>query len=1253
MHFKRFEIQGYKSFATRTQFEIDAGITAVVGPNGSGKSNIMDALRWIIGETTTSQMRAKRMEDVIFAGSESRAPAGLAEARIVLDNADKWLPLDAAEVEVVRRVHRNGESEFRINDNRVRLREIQELFSQGGLGSGSHALMGQGLVEEVLRLKPVERRGLIEEVADVRRHRLRMIDSRRKRERAEENLARARLLIDEIAPRMRTVERQARRAIQHAELSAELHTALRDHYGREWRRLTASTQERRAAARERAAARTQAEAASAQAEQGMERWRADVDAAREALEAASAERRRLADAVRDLESKQELARQRRDLLRQRTTELEADVGALRERLGEPGSGPSDEQRQSVEAAAAAAAAEVARAESALTAATTALTALRERREQADATLARLEREQSDDERRLAESSERLAQLQASAPQREIELRAIVQRLEAAQDAAQEAGRVQAETGVAAADAHDRRAELARDYNLAAARLRDLESARSQRERDLTRARDRLLMLRELQAESEGMHQGLRALFGSRGVPRDGEPTGIPGVVGVLRHLVHAPRGLEQAIEAALGDYLDAVIFASSDEALSTMRLLVQERAGRIMALPLDETRPRAPLAMPPERGVIGVASEIVRCRGEYRSVVDTLLGRTVIVEDVETGRDIVQRGLGVAVTRDGYLLRANGALAGGRLAESGSFTRENELRSLPAQIEELERSLAESADVAERSRALEALAVELKQAEEAAEEATAARARAQEATGQRRADVAALSGEADVVEAMIARAAEETELLGKVEAEVASARAARAGERGSARDAAPDEAALAAARAAHAESLRALGAAQALQSAAQGEKRTLDEAEAARRAEIDRTRSALQAREAQLGNTRDELQQSDIALTSLERELGEARLRRDERAAGDDDDAASQEAQRLQILLAEDSGRREAVARCQQLRIEAEKALVAAEAALREEEAAVERLREQMHGDELTLDDEGRVVPEAGATVPAFLKADADPDAGAAPARTAVASAVSSGDAPASAAPADSEAPSPSAGDGPAAGPPPPDDPPPESDDALRERIETLRGRLRWLGTVNPDAAEEYEQIRTRHDELSVQVADLEGAERRMLQAEAELATIIEERFGEAYTRVDAEFQRYFKLMFRGGSARLTLTEEEDAEAAGVEIVAQPPGKRVENLNMLSGGERSLTAIALLFALLEVRPAPFCVLDEVDAALDEANVGRFVGALKELARRTQFVVITHNRRTIEQADSIYGITMGEDSVSRVLSVRLADLNLDE
>ena len=846
------------------------------------------------------------------------------------------------------------------------------------------------------------------------------------------------------------------------------------------------------------------------------------------------------------------------------------------------------------------------AQDALDAAAARLAWLRRAHDEATAAQAAIDREAQADDRRLAESAQRLARIRAQLPERERALRTAGARLTGAEAAAEEAQAAQAAAGVAAADAHDRRAELARDYNLAAARLRDLETDRNRRERDLTRARDRLQMLRELQGESEGMHQGLRALFGTHGVPRDGEPTGIPGVAGVLRRIVHAPRGLERAIEAALADYLNAVIFTSADEALSTMTLLVQERAGRIVALPLDATRPRPPLAMSPERGVIGVASQMVRCRAEYRGVVDTLLGRTVIVEDLATGRDLVKRGLGAAVTRDGYLLRPNGALSGGRLAETGTFEREAELRSLPEQIEHLQRSLAADADVDERRRALESLGAELQHAEGAAEEAAAARARAQEAAGSRRADVSALHGEAGAAEAALARAREDLRAAAAVEAEVAAADARRSAQRETVSAARPGDAALAEASGAQSAALRTLAAAQARVAAAQAERRRLDEADAAQALALRRAREALADREARRGAAATELAACSATLAALDTELAAARRERDAGPVLDDD--TSPQALALARVLAGEPARREAVARCQSARIEAEKALVEAQAALRESETALERLHEAMRGDDLALDAEGRVAPLADAGAP------------------------------------DAEAP--------AAPPAPPADASPEADADLRLRVETLRGRLRWLGTVNPEAAAEFAQIRARHDELTVQIEDLEGAERRMLSAEAELSALIQERFADACRRVDAEFQRYFRLMFRGGAARLLLTDEDDLETSGVELVAQPPGKRVENLSMLSGGERSLTAIALLFALLEVRPAPFCVLDEVDAALDEANVGRFVGALKELAQRTQFVVITHNRRTIEQADSIYGVTMGEDSVSRVLSVRLVDLGLD-
>jgi chromosome segregation protein len=311
------------------------------------------------------------------------------------------------------------------------------------------------------------------------------------------------------------------------------------------------------------------------------------------------------------------------------------------------------------------------------------------------------------------------------------------------------------------------------------------------------------------------------------------------------------------------------------------------------------------------------------------------------------------------------------------------------------------------------------------------------------------------------------------------------------------------------------------------------------------------------------------------------------------------------EARTVTRLSAEETPKRELLQRRQHEQINAERVLVAAESTVHETDGVIDRLRDQMQSDELRLDAAGRVVGIGETSVAHGTGAGGGGDEGEQPL------------------------------------------------DELREQIEALRGRLRWLGNVNPDAATEYTEVKERFDFLSGQIEDLEGAELRMLEAEAELGELIEGKFTDAFNAVDHHFRRYFQTMFRGGSARLQLSSEEGDDLPGVEIEAQPPGKRVDSLNMLSGGERALTAIALLLAMLEVNPAPFCVLDEVDAALDEANVERFLNALKTLGERTQFVVITHNRRSIEQADSIYGITMGEDSVSRVLSVRLADLELEE
>ena len=1204
-HLKRIEIQGYKSFATKSVFDIDPGITAVVGPNGAGKSNITDALRWVIGEPAGRGMRVRKLEEVIFAGSEQRTSSGFAEVAVTLDNESHWLPLDFSEVTVSRRTHRNGDSEYLINGARVRRRDVVDLFAAGGLGGASYAFMGQGLVEEVLRLRPDERRALIEEVADVRRHRLKLEDAQRRRAETQENLERAHLLVGEVEPRLRTLERQAKRALQHAELRARLQEALRLWYGREWRRLQEEQAARRdTEARERTQ-RAQSTATLERAEGELAQWERDQRSARAALERANDQQRRLAEQMRGLEEEQRVAGERERLLGDRLAEQRREVVELERDRDQLAAAHIDGDRAgALEQSVAEARVAWETAESELAAIDADLERQRRAAIAAEDRRVQLRREQAEGARRLDEIRGERSRIKRDAAARDERLQELRDRIERTERAASQAAGDAANAGHDAAQARERREAASRRSYAAAAYLRHLEAGRAERERKLAHARDRLALLKQLQAESEGMHAGLRALFGGRGVPREGGAGGVPGVVAVLRHCLRARRGLERAIEAALEDYLEAVIFTSADEAVAVLAALAEDGSGRIVALPLDSIRSRSPLALQPEQGVIGVAAALVDCDRRYRELVDTLLGRTIVVEDMDSARRLARRGLGSVVTRDGRLLRPLGDMVGGGGAAGGPFQREGELRALPEEITALEAELAEGERVEERRAELQRLEAELAAAERDAEAAAAARARAQEEAGQRRAEVVPLQGErerreheAAGAQARLAELGEEESALRRQQEEHERESAAAARER-------PQAAVLEETTARRDEQARRVGQAAARLHALEGEHEALRSAFAMRELAMTRAREQLSARSAQVESGEQVLASLTQAIASRASEVDQVRARRDAVAGAGWPEAA--EVARLQGV---EPARRTAVQAAQRALLERERASLGAEAALKAAGDACEELTARMAADTLRADADGLIRPlRESPDAPSAAEEERLPEPDAALAAL--------------------------------------------TRDDLRARVDELRGRLRWLGAVNEEAAQEYHAMRERHERLTEQITDLEGAERRLHDADVQLRALMGERFGRAFEAVDTHFRRHFQTMFQGGAAHLTLSADEEPDRQGVEIAAQPPGKRLQGLTLLSGGERALTAIALLFAMLEVSPAPFCVLDEVDAALDEANVARFVAALQELAQRTQFIVITHNRRTIEKADSIYGITMGADSASRVLSVRLADLRLE-
>ena len=1174
MRLRSIEIGGYKSFGNRTELRFDGGLTAVVGPNGSGKSNIMDALRWVIGEGANRSLRVKRLDDVIFTGSVERAPAGLAEVRLRLDNSDAWLGVEAAEIEVQRRVHRDGESEFRLNGRSVRLREIQELFHNSGLGAGGYALMGQGLVDEVLRLRPIERRRLIEEAADVRRHRRKMLESRRQRERAEQHLERARMLRDELEPRLRTLERQARRARRRIELEAELDIALRRWYAAAAAELTAQQRQRSAAAQSAEAEQRSAEAERTAAAESVAAAERDVETARAAAAEAEQARRAAQTQLNELRHAAELDERRREWLAREAANFESELGVATHD-GEPA--PDLES----------AAATLHEAEEQLRSARE----LRDRAQQ--------ERDEASRRRAVAEA---LAQrLDAERG----ELRAEAQALGAAWTAqlAALAGR-QTDQGDANAAESGARAALddARDVEQQAAR----ELQRVEREHRAA-AEQRGALEREI--------DDLTARIGA--LDDFAAPVAVDGAAQRLFGLLRVNAGYEAAVEAALGAAADAELQPSVEAALTRARAaLAGDGEGWIGVAPellggSAPPNPRPPAAAHPAHRngssanttavAVGLtAADVVDAPADLRPLAEALLGGVRIAENADEARALLAaadppRGV---VTRDGILLRADGVVATRGAQTANRARRQRRLAEWREQREQLSRQLARqpqpddeqlaqaetvhaaaSAAASERAQSHAAATAALTAADQALAAATAERGRIKR-------DAFRIQSRRQRIRADAAAAASAAQNL--VHDITATP---------------PDDAALSTL-----EQQRDDAAAQLADARARAER-------------IERRAQAV----ARLAEVREELAALSAAQPEREAALAEAETAAADRGSLDQSQAALAHAEERRTQ------ERRRLDAAQSARVAAERAAVEAEAALRETAAAQQRLAADAADDHIDLADLAALpapapaetqLPLAQSGAQSSAQSDAQPDA----------------------------RPDPSA----------------VNVEQLRAAANALRERLHRLGPAQPEAAEEHEAAQARFASLDDQIADLEATEIRLRSAERELETLIDSRFRAAFDKVDAAFQRYFRLMFRGGEARLTRTSEEppdepeptegapeladiDLPPAGVDITAQPPGKRVANLGQLSGGERALTAIALLFALLEIRPVPFCILDEVDAALDEANVERFVQALKERAADIQFVVITHNRRTIEQADSIYGVTMGADSVSKVLSVRLDDI----
>jgi chromosome segregation protein len=1204
-------LQGFKSFAERTSVEFGAGISAVVGPNGSGKSNLADALRWALGEQGRA-LRSRKAEDVIWAGSEKRAAQGMADVALVLDNGDGLLPVDFQVLELGRRLFRSGENEYLLNKQRIRLRDLVDLLDAAHLADNAFLFIGQGMVDQALALRPEERRPLFEEVAGVRRHERRRRKAEEQLTESEANLARVDDILAELRPQARRLAAQAEQQATRSSVGDELATALLAATHARWHDAAARVRE---------------------TGERRERAQADADRAMTALEAAEAAAGALAGelsarATLELERREahETARAALTALQLRDGRLVADLEAIgrdRTRLADERAVAESEaatQRRSLAAPVPARdldlEAAVTEADRALAEALTELTTLRSASQARGEALAALRRAESARQaeaetarRRLAEAERHLAEETTAAATIEARRADLATRLDVARAATATA--VEAETSAMAGREAARDAAEAAEAERAGAAERVAVAAAGVA---ALRGRVEALAARLDDDERRPIARAAKRLGGRR----------------LDDDLVVEPT-LRAAVEAALADRARAYLVPASavtELATERGRVVVEERVG-------DERTGAAAAPTAAERRLLdavavaggGILADAIR--RDATGAIRRSLTRAAWVPDLAAAlavQPLLPSGW-VVVPRDGAAV----------VDELGA--------SLGAPESVLERRAEHGRLAADLEGATEALATSQAGAEAATQRATAARA----ALDAGRAEESRLAGErrrAEETERALAREAEAVEREAawhtaqttRLAADVERLRAALPGEPSSAAPTTDaigpddDRQALLAweARAADARERRDRLAAELARHDATRrdaeQRRARAEATATmadeRVARADREAALLSDREARLVTERE----------TIRAELARATEREAAARAALGELHAADAADRTRLTEAE---RAAATAR-EHLRT-ADDRLRGADHGALEARLGLEALREGVLVELAGLGTLGLralgvevvevIEDEAGAVADVLVDADVDPAGQSAeePADETDPSILES----AVATIAERWA-----------AEPPPDSPP------AAGRLAQLRRRYHELGAANPYAVEEYAELKVRLETLETQGSDLRAAISTTRDLIGELDTMIADQFRSTFAALETAFERRFEQLFGGGFARLSLTDPSDLGSTGVEIVARPPGKKPQALAMLSGGERALTAVALLFAMLEVRPVPFCVLDEVDAALDEANIGRFADALRSLAHQTQFIVITHNRGTIEAADALYGVTVGDDSVSRVISLRL-------
>ncbi|HEU4963053.1 MAG TPA: chromosome segregation protein SMC [Bacilli bacterium] len=1184
MYLKRIEAIGFKSFADRTELEFVPGVTAVVGPNGSGKSNISDAIRWVLGEQSAKSLRGAKMEDVIFAGTDMRKPVNFCEVSLTLDNSHDELPLDYNEVTITRRVYRSGDSEYMINKQTCRLKDITELFMDTGLGKEAYSIIGQGRIDEILSNKSEDRRGIFEEAAGIVKYKSRKKEAEKKLDETTANLIRIGDVIGELEIQIGPMAEQAETAKQYKEFRQQLERYeiavyvhdIEDLHGK-WTYGSREAQELEAQHVEQNTLVTRIEA-------DYEKLKWELSQVEQKIESAQAG---LVDVVQEFEK----AEGRREVLLERQRNLltgRDDIdGALSKLKREQETTAELRQREQEQAQALHDHIQSLKRE------------LEEKLNLAKGFLDRAEREgdldrlKSDLIQKLNDTASKRNELKNIESNLEILSRRLTRQSEDEQELNMRAQALREQTE----DLQKARLEASEQEKISSQRLQDRkqliqqETGEQDKRSQILRswqtehasARSRYELLRDMENQYGGYQVGVRNVLQAAGKNR------LQGIAGAVAELITVPKQYEQAIETALGGAMQNVVVESEKAGRDAIQFLKQSGGGRATFMPLDVMRSR--MLGKPERmaveghsGFVGIAANLVSTDSRFQTIVENLLGSVVVANtlaDANALARLLQYRQRI-VTLEGDVVNPGGSMSGGSVHKKGTslLGRTREIEEMEAKLKQMEQKISEAQTVYEqREQQLTTAREELTELTEALEK--------------HRNDVYAHDSKLRELSVQMQGVEERLEL---VTLEVEQSRQEnRAGRK-------------------KIEQLQA-------------ELVTLDADVATMQATIDEVQQTLREQQNVAADVNEEVTAFKVQLASIEQEHSGVKaniLRLTERLAelmeevtGKEQEKAElqqrleetkQELEQAESLLANFDEHRKAAEQTMETHRRAKSEvggkMSELEMQLREARTKLKAIEHKVHQNEVKVN---RLDVELNN---ALNKLAEEYHISYELAKERY--------------------------------------PLPEELDSTKRRVQELRRDINRLGEVNLGAIEEHARMEERLRYLTEQRDDLVQAIEGLYEVIREIDEEMSKRFTETFVAIREHFTDVFVALFGGGRADLILSDPEKPLTTGIDVVAQPPGKKLQNLQLLSGGERALTALALLFAILRVKPVPFCVLDEVEAALDEANVARYAKYLREFSQQTQFIVVTHRKGTMEGADVLYGITMQESGVSKVVSVRLVD-----